>query len=168
MTLRIRHTDKIASGLLFLLTAVIFFLTEEFPSGFGQTSPAFFPRVIVSLIALFALVQLIDSFRTEEVRSYEISPSVVVTVGIAAALVVGYVVLLPYLGFLLGTALFLVVSMHFSGVEEIGKSVPVSVGVTLVLYYIFVQFLRVPLPENPFVPIGRYLPSLWYSGVGLA
>lgn len=166
--IKVSHTDKIASVLLLLLTGVVFFLTADFPSGYGATSPAFFPRLIVSLIAVFAIVQLIDSFRADEVRSYEITPSVAVTVGIAAGLVVAYVFLMVYLGFLLGTAVFLVASMQFSGVDRIWKSVTVSVGVSLALYYIFYRFLRVPLPENPFIPIGRLLPSLWYSGVGLA
>ncbi|WP_255681370.1 tripartite tricarboxylate transporter TctB family protein [Natrinema sp. SYSU A 869] len=119
------------------------------------------------MIALFAVAQLINAIRSDEERSYEISASVAVTVGIAAVLVVGYVVLMPFLGFLLATVVFLVVSMHFSGVDRVWKSVPVALGVSLALHYIFIQFLRIPLPENPFVPIGRLLPSLWYGGVGL-
>ena len=73
---------------------------------------------------------------------------------------VGYVVLMPILGFLIGTILFLIVSMHFSGVERVRRSVPAAVGLTLVLYYVFVAFLRVPLPENAFLPIRRMLPPL--------
>jgi hypothetical protein len=116
--------------------------------------------MIAGLIALFALGQLVKAFRTDERRSYEITPSVVVTVAIAAGLVVGYVVLMPYLGFVIATILFLVVSMHFSGVEKARKSILVSLGITLLLHYVFVQFLRIPLPENPIVPIGRLLPSI--------
>ncbi|XVH33238.1 tripartite tricarboxylate transporter TctB family protein (plasmid) [Haloferacaceae archaeon DSL9] len=164
MVIEIRHTEKIASGLLLLLTATVFLLTNGFPSGPGVTTPAFFPRLIVSLIALFALVQLIKAVRFDIEKTHEITASVVVTVGIAAGLVIGYVAVMPFLGFLFATILFLILSMHFSGVERLSRSVPVAVGLALVLHYVFVQFLRVPLPDNPFVPIGRMLPSLLLQG----
>lgn len=165
MAFEIRHTHKIASGLLLLLTAVVFYLSRDFPTGVGETSPAFFPRIIVALIAIFAIAQLIKAIRFDTEQTYEVTRSSVKTVGIAAALVVAYVVTMPYLGFLIGTILFLIVSMHFSGVERVRESVPVAFGLTLVLHYVFVGFLRVPLPDNAVVPIGRMLPTLWIGGV---
>ena len=164
MAIQISHTDKIASGLLFVLTAVVFYLSRDFPTGISETSPAFYPRVIVGLISVFAFAQLVRSIRSDTGQTYELTMSKVTTVTIAAALVIGYVVTMPFLGFLIGTILFLVVSMHFSGVEKLRKSVPVATGLTLVLHYVFVAFLRVPLPDNAFVPIGRMLPSLWIFG----
>lgn len=167
MTLKLRHTDKVASALVFLLAAVIFYLTADFPAGYGATGPAFFPRVIVGLMSVFALVQLVKSIRRSESRTREVSWSTVRTVAIAAGLVVGYLLTMPYLGFLAGTVVFLLVSMQFSGVDGLRTSLPVSIGVTIVLYYIFVQFLRVPLPESAILPISRLLPG-FMTGVGLA
>lgn len=167
MTLNIRYTDEIGGAILLFFVAVMYLYTEGFPGGFGATSPAFFPRVIGGLIAFFAIVQIVRGIRSETVQTREIERSVLVTVAAAAGLIFGYVVLLPFLGFLIGTIAFLIVSMHFSGVERARRSVPVALVVTLVLFYIFDRFLRVPLPENPFVPISRLLPYL-YGGVGLA
>lgn len=167
MTLELSHTDKVASGLIFLLTAAIFYLTTDFPSGYGATGPAFFPRVIVGLMSVFALVQLVKAIRSEP-RTQELSRSTVKTVAVAAALVVGYLLVMPYLGFLVGTVVFLLVSMHFSGVDGFRTSLPVSIGVAIALYYIFVQFLRVPLPESSILPISRLLPGLLVGGVGVA
>ncbi|EMA54425.1 tripartite tricarboxylate transporter TctB family protein [Halococcus salifodinae] len=168
MTLKISHIDKVASGLIFLLTAIIFYLTMDFPSGYGATGPAFFPRVIVGLMSVFALAQFVNVIRKDEPRTQEISWSAVKTVGIAATLIVGYLLTMPYLGFLTGTVGFLLVSMHFSGVEEFRTSLPVSIGVAIALYYVFVQFLRVPLPESAMLPVSRVLPGLFVGGVGIA
>lgn len=168
MTLKISHTDKVASGLIFLLTAVVFYLTADFPAGYGATGPAFFPRVIVGLMSVFALAQLVKAIRKDEPRTQEVSWSAVKTVTIAAALVVGYLLTMPYFGFLAGTVVFLLMSMHFSGVDGFRTSVPVSIGVAIALYYIFVEFLRVPLPESAILPISRLLPSLLVGGVGIA
>lgn len=164
MAIEIKHTDKIASALLLLLAIVVFVATADFPRGPTETGPDFFPRMIVALIAFFALVQLAKSVRSEVPNTHEVSRSVAVTVAIAAALVVGYVAVMPFLGFVLATLLFLVVSMHFSGVETFRHSIPISVVVTIVLYYVFVQFLRVRLPEGVLVDFGQLLPSLWIAG----
>jgi hypothetical protein len=167
MTLRISHTDKIASVLIFAFTGVVFYLTRDFPSGYGATGPAFFPRLIVVLMSVFAFVQLVKAFRKEESRSQAISPSTAKTVGIAAAIIIAYVLVMPYLGFLVGTIVFLLVSMVFSGVRDPRKLAPVSVGVSLVLFYIFGQFLRVPLPESSIFPVNQLLPALMSGGVGI-
>ncbi len=167
MTLKISHTDKVASGLVFVLTAATFYLTRDFPAGYGATGPAFFPRVIVGLMSVFALAQLVSAIRKDEPRTQEVTSSTVKTVAIAAALVVGYVLTMPYFGFLAGTVVFLLVSMHYSGVDDFQTSIPVSMGVAIALYYIFVKFLRVPLPESAILPISRLLPGL-LTGVGLA
>lgn len=168
MTLKLSHTNKVASGLIFLLTAAVFYLTTDFPAGYGATGPAFFPRVIVGLMSVFALAQLVKTTRKDEPRTQEVSGSTVKTVAIAAALVVCYLLTMPYLGFLTGTVVFLLVSMHFSGVDGFRTSLPVSIGVAIALYYIFVEFLRVPLPESTILPISRLLPSLLVGGVGVA
>lgn len=168
MTLRISHTDKLASGLVFVLTAAVFYLTMDFPAGYGATGPAFFPRMIVGLMSVFALAQLVKAFRSDEARSQEVSWHTVKTVGIALAIIVAYVLLMPYLGFLAGTVAFLLASMWFSGVREPQKAVPVSIAVSIALFYIFVQFLRVPLPESAILPISRLLPTMLYGGVGVA
>ena len=79
------------------------------------------------------------------------------------ALVVAYVVLLPYLGFIVGTIAFLVVAMWYSGVESYSRMTVVSIGLTLGLYYTFVIFLRVPLPDSELFPVRDLLPSLVFA-----
>lgn len=159
MTRHLRHTDEIASGLLVLLAAGIFAVTREFPAGPGQTTPAFFPRLIAALIAAFALAQFGRALYDDRTDGHEITRAETKTVVGALALVVAYVALMPLFGFLIGTVLFLVATMRFSGVERYGRSIPVALALAVVLQYVFGEFLRVPLPENPILPIARLLPS---------
>lgn len=160
MGVRIAHTDKIGSILLLALAAGIFVVTAEFPRGPAETGPAFYPRMIAVLIAFFALVQLARSFQSGDVRSHEIDRAVTIRVTIAALLVVAYVLLLPWLGFVTGTVAFLLVAMWYSGVRSYPRMVLVSVGLTVLLYYTFVVFLRVPLPVSPLYPVSEHLPGL--------
>lgn len=156
----VAHTDKIASVLLLGLAAAVFVLSADFPAGIGETSPAFFPRVIAALIAVFALYQLGRSVVDGTVRAHEIDWHAAGRVAVVAVLVVVYVVAMPWLGFVLGTALFLLVTMRYSGVERYDHSIPLSIGIAVVLYYVFFAFLRVPLPRSEYVPIEELLPPL--------
>jgi hypothetical protein len=160
MGVNLSHTDKIGSILLLAVAVGIFVVTADFPTGPAETGPAFYPRMIAVLIAFFALVQLGRSLRGEGVRSYELDRDVAIRVAAAFLLVVAYVLLLPWLGFVTGTVVFLIAAMRYSGVTSYGRMVLVSVGLTLVLYYTFVVFLRVPLPVSPIYPVSEYLPGL--------
>lgn len=168
--MNVQHTDTIGSILLLALSAVVFIVTADFPAGPGETGPDFYPRVIAILIAFFALVQLGHSLLEGEQLTHELSLEVTMRVVGAFALVVAYVWLLPRLGFVLGTVAFLVVAMAYSGVRSYVRMAFVSVGLTLGLYYVFVVFLRIPLPEGELYPVAELLPSVvivWSSaGVG--
>lgn len=160
MGIKVSHTDEIGSVLLLLLAAGIFVVTGDFPQGPGETGPDYYPRMIAVLIAFFALVQLGRSRYEDAARSHEIELPIAKRVIATLALIVVYVLLMPWLGFVTSTALFLVVAMRYSGVRSHLQMLAVAVGLTLILYYTFVVLLRIPLPESPLYPVSRYLPSL--------
>lgn len=169
MSITLKNTDKIGSILLLALSAAIFIVTADFPTGIGETGPDFYPRVIAVLIAFFAVVQLARSLLVGEQLTHEITLEVTAQVVGALALVVAYVLLLPYLGFIPGTIAFLIAAMVYSGVRSPLRLTVVSLGLTLFLYYTFVVFLRIPLPASEIYPIRDLLPTftlVWTWGVG--
>lgn len=164
MPLEIRHTDIIGSALWLLLAGAVFVVSAGFPAGPSLTSPALYPRVIAGLIAFFALVQLGRTIYTDTQRSHELTAAATKQVVGAVLLVVAYVFLLPWLGFVTATVLFLVAGMLYSGARSPLWIGSIALGLTLLLYYIFAVFLRIPLPESPLLPVEQLLPVL--TGVG--
>lgn len=164
MGIELRRTDTIGAILWLALAAAVFVVSAGFPAGPDETTPAFYPRVIAGLIALFALAQLGRSLSADTTRSHEVTAGATKRVLGALVLVVAYVFLLPWLGFLVATAGFLVVGMRYSGARSPLRIGGVAVGLTLMLYYTFAVFLRIPLPENPFYSVAGLLPGL--MGVG--
>lgn len=160
MALELGHTDKIGSALLLALAAGVYVVSADFPAGPAQTGPAFFPRMIGVLIAAFALAQLGKRLYVGDVQSHEITRDVAIRVLAVLALVVAYVLALPWVGFVPGTVGFLLVAMWYSGVESVPRAVVVAVGASLALFYVFVVFLRVPLPDGVVVPVRQFLPGL--------
>ncbi|UPV76617.1 tripartite tricarboxylate transporter TctB family protein (plasmid) [Halorussus limi] len=161
MAFQIRHIDKVASLLLILLAAGVFVASRNFPSGItGTPGPAFFPRVIAASIAGVAAFLFIRSVTTGDDRTQRITTEETKRVVVPIALLVGYALLLPVLGFLLDTFAFLIVTMWYSGATEARTVAPLAAGIALVLQYVFVEFLHVPLPAGSILPVARWLPPL--------
>lgn len=167
MKAEIRHTDTVGSILWLALAVGVFLVSEDLPVGRGETGPAFYPRVIAVLIGGFALLQLGRSIYESESTAHTIRSDRVTTVGAVAVLVAVYVLSLPWLGFVIATTAFLVVCMVFSGARSFLRISTSAIGVSLLLYYLFVVLLRVPLPESPFVPVRTILPGLIHVGHGV-
>lgn len=161
MSFEIRHADEVAAILLLGLSAGVFVASRDFPSGFGESpGAAFFPRLIASLIGLLAGVLFVRSVVADETRTHDVSKTDLQRFVVPVAFLVGYVALMPVLGFVLDTVIFLVVLMRYSGVEIYRTSVSLAIGVGLALHYVFGEFLHIPLPEGSAVAISKWLPSI--------
>ncbi len=160
MNLSINHTDKIGSIAWILLAGAVFITSADLPTGSAETGAGFYPRVVAILIAFFAVLQLGRSIYEGDSKDHEISFDTTKTVVIITTLITVYVLSLPWLGFITGTIIFLSVSMIFSGARSITRVAIASVGLPLLLYYVFTVLLRIPLPESPYLPVEGILPGV--------
>lgn len=160
MAVTFRHVDKVA-GLLFLgLAAAIYTVSGGLPEGTGRAPGAgFFPRVIAACIAVLSVVQVAQSVTRSDERVHRITVPVAKRILVTVVLLAAYVATLPVLGFLLGTVVFLLVFLRYSGVESLRVSLPFGLAVAVVLQYVFGSFLHVPLPDGV-VPLADLLPRL--------
>lgn len=148
-SIQIAHTDKIAAILLCGLAIGVFLVSRDFTGGITRSiGPAFFPRSIMAALAALAVVQFVAAFRSSEPRTVTISSKAIERVLIPTVFLIGYVLLLPVLGFFLITLLFLITFMYYSGVQKFRISIPLAVVISIVLQNTFVGFLQVPLPTG--------------------
>ncbi|MDS0297928.1 tripartite tricarboxylate transporter TctB family protein [Halogeometricum sp. S1BR25-6] len=151
-------TDRLRSSPLavaFIVgAAVVILFAAQFPSG-GEVGPGFFPIGISAGIILFALVELV----TESDGGLDVSDHDLRAAGVVFALVLGYLLMMPLAGFLVGTILFLPVILYYSGVRSPATILLMSILLPVALFYIFSQFFLVPLPEGV-IPFSRLLPRL--------
>ena len=109
--------------------------------------PAFFPRLLAFLLALLAVGLLARSLtgRGPRVSRTPMRSRLFWTV---VALLVGYALLMPLVGFLYLTPLLLGAVMRILGLERWGWLVGVALGLTVFLYVLFTKALSVPLPPG--------------------
>jgi hypothetical protein len=68
----------------------------------------------------------------------------------AGVLVIGviYLLMLPYLGYIISATLLISAMAIYIGAKPNAYTLMVAIGVTLVFYLLFVQFLDIPLPSG--------------------
>ena len=136
------------------LFAVIPSEVERPPVLFGQSSagldPAFFPQVVATCFLLVGLWYLRASFRLDEVNGFRgLTRHNYFSVGFTVLMFVVYAAILVPLGFILASALVIVVLSLFYGARSWPAIVLVAIGVPGVVYLVFRRMLGVALPELP-------------------
>lgn len=138
--------------ILFSLTVI--YRANQFPDN-GELGAGFFPIMLSIGIILFAIVDLtVDGDPEFELSEIDLRP-----VAIISGLLVGYLLLMPYTGFLVGTMVFLPIVLYYSDVRSKLILAALSIGLPILLFYIFSRIFLVRLPEGV-IPVSRLLPQL--------
>lgn len=138
-----------------LFSLVVIYYTNQFPNE-GELGPGFFPIALSAGIILFAIVDLAVDDETElDPSGFDLTPLIVV-----GGLLVGYVGLMRYTGFLVGTMLFLPITLYYSDVRSKSLIAAISIGLPIALFYVFSRIFLVRLPESEILPVSRLLPQL--------
>lgn len=165
-TITIPHAEKLGVLVLLAFSAAIVSLSGRISEGrtpANDPGPAFFPRLIAGAIAFLAIYHVVLLAYRGESTSHEIPLDVATDVGVVFALLVAYVWSMDTLGFFLASIVFLLVLQLYSGERDPRVLAGVSIGLPLVLVFVFGRLFHVPLPENEYLPVSRLL--RWSLGV---
>lgn len=128
-----------------MIAGFFYSLTFQFPETATQdVGPAFMPRVYCGLIVLLGGLLIIQGFRDQSKKE-----GTERTIGYALAtmgFVLLYLILIPYLGFYLSTALFVFALLVFSKVRNKMALISVSLGTPLFIFVVFEKLLKVAIP----------------------
>lgn len=143
---------------MMVVSAVILYMSITMKR-FDVTDPAggsFLPAVISLIMLAAAVTTLIKTWRTaklekdaSEVTNTKVNePSLKlnVTVFYYLLIIIGFVIILPYLSFIYAALIFLVGSMLFLKNISIVKNLIISICTVFVFYVIFQQFFNIVLP----------------------
>lgn len=136
------------------LSLAIIYLASQFPDR-GEIGAHFFPTLIAIGIIAFSIADMMsDEVTEQDFGDYDLKAAAVVSV-----LLLGYVILMPVTGFLVGTMIFLPIAMYYSDVRSKILIALISIVLPIVLFYVFSQIFFVRLPEG-LIPFSRLLPPL--------
>ena len=115
--------------------------------------PAFYPRIVLGITAMFSLALIVGDLWWKRKRAPDAgTPPNYALVVLAFGIFAAYVVLLPYLGFRLSTFLFLlampVALERPANARRWIVVVIVALVATVAVYYLFEQYLHVLMPRG--------------------
>jgi len=145
-----KKNDIIAGGIFIALGIFIFTQTATYPSlEKGHPGPGLFPNLLAVLFILFGGVLLLKARKSpssglieQEVPS---RPKKVTNAFFVLGIIALYVAIVNLLGFLITSAVLLIILMKKLGVNLL-RSAVASLVITLFINLIFSKILRVPLP----------------------
>jgi len=120
----------------------------------GLSTPGVFPMLAAGTMLVSALFILSDSLSRRYIESNQNQSKVHVLTWrliVVITLVAAYVLAMPYLGFMLSSAVFLLVSFLFLWRKSVGVSVLLTTGTLLAIYLIFRILFQVVLPRGSLV-----------------
>jgi hypothetical protein len=148
---------------LLALCIPMWLATTEWTSSVGGPGPAFYPRLLIGVLALALIVRIVheamairrgtaEGGDTEESleEGVEMDASLIDMrqVAVVIALSVGYVAGTLYLGWVLATFLLVVSFLWLAGKRNPLITVPLAVALSLGMAYVFVKIVYISLPTG--------------------
>ena len=140
--------------------AVLLVGTRDMTTSGAGPGPAFYPRLLIGLLALAIVVRIAQQVRSDR-RAGALRPRRRAasrptsirrpspTAGWAAvAFTVAYIVATLYLGWPLATFLFVVAFLWAAGKRNLLLTIPIAAGVALAFTYVFVKVVYMALPTG--------------------
>ncbi len=148
----LRNLDTLSGAAVLVLSGAAALGAACFPATTGAvTGPAVFPWVVSAGWALCGLALVVSGVRgarpvagAEEKSSEPPVRRMLALLGLAVA----YALLLPLLGFVSASALFLVLTMRFLGYRHLWRAGAISLSVAFVVFWLFATVMKVPLPAG--------------------
>jgi hypothetical protein len=143
----IGHPDRISGGLLIIVACIAIYEASHLPFGsLRKPDAGFFPLSLSTLLLIFAVGIVLNSFMTKPQRM-EFNPrSWYVLIGALAFII--YALSMAKVGFVVATTIIMLIFMRGLGGMSWVRALLIAVPSVVCSYFAFVQ-LGVPLPRGP-------------------
>jgi len=143
--------DHVAGGAFIIAGALVFALSGELPVGsLASPGAGMMPKLALLLLIGFGALLMLradESPPIADVRWGDLPHAATVVAAASAAIAV-----YTAIGFVLSVSSMLFIMIFMVERRSIWRALAVSVGVTLMSYYLFNTLLKSPLPPMPFWP----------------
>lgn len=155
-----QRTAELASGIFFLIFSAVyyFYLTPNFIADPMRDSdrqkipwallPEMLPQLTIGAFSVTSLVLTVQAYRSKSGSLLDLELGSTLKVLVIVALTLIYLYLLPLLGFLLTTPVFMALLIAMFGIRNWFLIAAISIIMPVVLDYSFYQMFKLILPEG--------------------
>lgn len=141
-------------SVIFSFIVIAFSIWSYFESFNFSDRAARWPRTIILFTILFCLlliigeaIKFLKGIKAEEGDSFShlswFVPSLIITT-------IGFIYIIPRLGFFISTFLFMVTGMYILGIRDSKKFILAPIIIVIFIYIVFKMILNLPLPQGIF------------------
>lgn len=146
------NSNRVISVLLLILSSYIWFTVNGYPNRTGSgPGPDFFPELSAGILAFLALLLFFQKVVKKEEEEIDQVPftrdTVLKLIYIFIALIL-YILIAPYIGFLITSVLFIVSWMFIMGERNWKFILLLSIIFSIAITFIFEALLGVPIPHG--------------------
>ena len=158
--------NSVSAFVFIALGALLFFIAPSqideplIKIGFGTNlSPELFPRLVAISFFGLGIWLLIASFQIRQRNQLrELDREAITNVVVTLILMAGYVYVMVYLGFVVGSTLMILAMSTYFGNRNFYLAGIVAVAIPVIIFVLFTKVLITSLP--PF-PVDEVIPSNW-------
>ncbi len=147
--------ELIISGVILLGSLFLFFEARKFGGHdvYGKLGPAYWPEFLLICLMVLSLLVAVDAFRERKKAGSKKQEESKLDGGklrllIAIGLIVLYFFLMKIVGFIALTPFFLIAFMYLLGERKKAWMIGISLGMTVLIVYVFTKAMYVPLPRG--------------------
>ena len=114
-----------------------------------------YPTVLIAVAALMSVILLIKSvlrYKTDETVETNVASQVKIIVPFCL-MIVAYLLLMSWLGYIVDTVLFILASLLYLRLKSKVAMVAIAVIMTVVIYLVFTQYLIVVMPFGKLINV---------------
>lgn len=142
----------IFSILLFLISSSYFFYGFSYAFwSEGRPGAGFFPLILGGILTLLTAINILLEVRQSKLEGkavgkdekFELKDMLIV-----GAMILAYMVVFPWLGYLISTALFIILTLGFLNPRKWTQNIIIAVVLLAIIYSVFDYFLNTGLPQG--------------------
>ncbi|NWG04062.1 MAG: tripartite tricarboxylate transporter TctB family protein [Syntrophaceae bacterium] len=150
--------EILISVVVFFGSLYLYFESMKFEGHevYGKLGPAYWPKFLLICLMILSFLVAVDAIRGRKKREAEKegtqkSESGKVRLFLAIGFIVLYFILMQVLGFILLTPFFLIAFMYLLGERKKKWIFGVSIGLTILIVWVFTKAMYVPLPRGQWI-----------------
>lgn len=147
--------EMIISGVIFLGSIYLFSEARKFEGHdiYAKLGPAYWPEFLLICLMVLSFFVAVDAFRERKKGGLEKKGDVKSDGGklrllLAIGFIVLYFFLIKIVGFIALTPFFLIAFMYLLGERKKAWMIGISLGMTVLIVYVFTKAMYVPLPRG--------------------
>lgn len=145
-----RTMETVTAIGIFVVGAVLMWDSYRIGAGWGDDGPksGYFPFYIGLILAAASVINLISAWREAAAESFVSTVKVRLVLAMLVPSVF-YVGAIQLLGIYVASAIFIAAFMVWQGKYAVWKAALAGIGVSVVLFFMFEVWFKVPLPKGP-------------------